>query len=130
MTKQNWLNKQLDHAHTVVQSWSSWKRETIKSQIADVSGAAVNRQEEGMDYTIHVNSESPLERKRTYIEILPCIGVVECVIEQSIYKVFQQRYEPTKLIIFSLSPDDAETLARQLLDHARQARLITPNKQR
>ena len=42
MPKQNWLNKQLDHAHTVVQSWSSWKRETIKSQIADVGGSSTS----------------------------------------------------------------------------------------
>jgi hypothetical protein len=44
MAKQNdWLNKQLDQAHSVVQSWSPWKRETIQSQIADVSGQTSSR---------------------------------------------------------------------------------------
>jgi hypothetical protein len=36
MAKGNWLNKQLDHASSVVRSWSEWKRETIRSQISDV----------------------------------------------------------------------------------------------
>jgi hypothetical protein len=36
MAKSNWLNKQLDNASSVVRSWSEWKRETIRSQIADV----------------------------------------------------------------------------------------------
>jgi len=48
MAKQNWLNKQLDQASTVVRSWSEWKRETIKSQIADIApgGTSANHQEQ------------------------------------------------------------------------------------
>jgi hypothetical protein len=38
MAKQSWLNKQLDHASTVVRSWSEWKRQTLRSQIANVGG--------------------------------------------------------------------------------------------
>jgi len=41
MAKRNWLDKQLDHASSVVRSWSEWKRDTIRSQIADV-GASGN----------------------------------------------------------------------------------------
>jgi hypothetical protein len=45
MAKSNWLNRQLDHASSVVRSWSEWKRETIRSQIADVgaSGSSGSR---------------------------------------------------------------------------------------
>jgi hypothetical protein len=45
MAKRNWLDKQLDHASSVVRSWSEWKRDTIRSQIADVgaSGSSGSR---------------------------------------------------------------------------------------
>jgi hypothetical protein len=36
MAKSNWLDRQLDYARSVVRSWSEWKREMIRSQIADV----------------------------------------------------------------------------------------------
>ena len=39
MAKRNWLNRQLDHASSVVRSWSEWKRETIRSQIADIGAS-------------------------------------------------------------------------------------------
>ncbi len=42
MAKQNWLNKQLDQASTVVRAWSEWKRETIRSQIADIAGVGTS----------------------------------------------------------------------------------------
>jgi hypothetical protein len=41
MAKQNWLNRQLDHANSVVRSWSDWKRETIRSQISDVGRSGI-----------------------------------------------------------------------------------------
>jgi hypothetical protein len=42
MAKRNWLDKQLDHASSVVRSWSEWKRDTIRSQIADVGASVSN----------------------------------------------------------------------------------------
>jgi hypothetical protein len=47
MAKQNWLNKQLDQASTVVRSWSEWKRETIRSQIADIAGVGTSTNRSG-----------------------------------------------------------------------------------
>lgn len=75
---------------------------------------------------IRTRSESPVERKLTEIETHHVrdgeTGGVEFVIEQSTYEVWSKRYAPAKLVLFTLSPDDAEALARELLNQAGQAR--------
>jgi hypothetical protein len=60
MAKQNWLNKQLDQASTTVRSWSNWKRETIRSQIAQSGGASTSQTNPDRQ---HSNRETGGDRK-------------------------------------------------------------------
>ena len=36
MAKRNWLDTHLDRASSVVRAWPEWKRDTIRSQLADI----------------------------------------------------------------------------------------------
>jgi hypothetical protein len=71
---------------------------------------------------IRTANKSPIEKKLTQIEVRRVIGGVECVVDQSIFKVLAKRYAPGKLIAVTLSPDDAEALGNELLDCSRKAR--------
>lgn len=71
---------------------------------------------------IHIRHHTPVEQRRTEIKTNPVISEeghgVEFIIEQSTYKVLSRRYAPTKLILFTLSVDEAKGLAQQLLAQA------------